>query len=143
MNWVLWLCCFVLFCFETVNFFTLANAVFQSLPLRHNLRSCLCASCSHSVWLDSVCWAALPGRVPQPWSGSISPTTCVTLRWSTAILQDYILRRASNLLWLAWPNFGSKGTFFSPLGFTDYTLEREKKNYFLKGILTLPFLKEI
>lgn len=129
--------------FETVNFFTLTNAVFQSLPFRHNLRSCLCAKSSHWVRSDSVCRAALPSRAPQPWSGSISPTTCVTLRRSTAILQDYILRRASNLLWLAWPNFGSKGTFFSPLGFTDYTLERKKKNYVLKGILTLPFLKEI
>ena len=124
MNWVLLLCWVF---FETVNFFTVTNAVFQSLPFRHNLRSCLCAKCSHWVRSDSVCRAALPSRAPQPRSGSISPTTCVTLRWSTAILQDYILRRASNLLWLAWPNFGSKGTFFSPLGFTDYTLEREKK----------------
>lgn len=95
-------------------------------------------------WGDQtqVSWAGLLSRAPQPWSGSVSPTTCVTLRWSTAILQDYILSRASNLLWLAWPNFGSKGTFFSPLGFTDYTLGGEEKNV-LKGILTLPFLKEI
>lgn len=127
----------VFFFFETVNFFTLINAVFQSLPFRHNLRSCLCANCSHWVWSDSVCRAALPSRAPQPQSGSISPTTCVTLRWSTAILQDYILRRASNLLWLAWPNFGSKGTFF-PLWVLLTTHWREKKNYVLKGILTLP-----
>lgn len=77
---------------------------------------------------------------PQPWSGSISPTACVTLRWSTAILQDYILSRASNLLWLAWPNFGSKGTFF-PL-WVLLTTHWRKKKMFLKGFLLFLFLRK-
>lgn len=91
-------------------------------------------------WSDSVSRVGLLSRALQSWSGSVGPTTCVTLRWSTAILQGYILSRASNLLWLAWPNFGSKGTFFSPLGFTNYTLER-KKIMFLKVFLFFPFLR--
>lgn len=88
----------------------------------------------------SLSRVGLLSTVRLPRSGSVSPTTCVTLRWSTAILQDYILSRASNLLWLAWPNFGSKGTFPPTLGFTDYTLEEKKM--FLKGFLLFPFLRK-
>lgn len=92
-------------------------------------------------WSDSVSRVGLLSRALQLWSGSISPTTCMTLRWSTAILKNYMLSRASNLLWLAWPNFGLKGTFFPPLGFTDYTLEG-KKIMFLKVFLLFPFLRK-
>lgn len=142
MNWVLLLCCCCCFLASVHFFFHLKNVVFQNKLFRHKLRYCLRAKGSLSGVIRLSQQAGLLSRALQPWSGSVSPTTCVTLRWSTAILQDYILSRASNLLWLAWPNFGSKGTFFSPLGFTDYTLEERKKNV-LKGIHTLPFLKEI
>lgn len=77
---------------------------------------------------------------PTAMIGKRQPTTCVTLRWSAAILQDYILSRASNLLWLAWPNFGLKGTFF-PLWVLLTTHWRKKKIMFLKGFLLFPFLR--
>lgn len=132
--------CFValLFFLETV-FFHLKKMPYSRANLSDTTLGLVCVPSAAGLGqLDSISRDGLWS--PQPWSQSVGPTTSMTLRWSTAILQDCTVRRASNLLWLAWPNFGLH--FFLPLGFTDYTLE-EEKNYVPKAILTPPFLKKM
>lgn len=93
--------CYVIlsfFFFRNCKFFTLKKVPYSRAYLSDTTLGHVMSVCQlQPNWVrsDSVSRAGLLSRAPQPWSGSVSLTTCMTLRWSTAMLQDYIWSRAS------------------------------------------------